>query len=97
MEKGPSCRDIVQKIKQLNDLIKRVLVLASKQYLPKTFETVTYLQMQNLREFEEHRNSFLNNRLAKVSRKRVERKTTLMQNDYVNRQIPRYVFKHALS
>lgn len=35
MEKGPSCRDIVYKIKQLNDLIKRVLVLASKQYLPK--------------------------------------------------------------
>lgn len=33
MEKGPSCRDIVQKIKQLNDLIKTVLVLASKQYL----------------------------------------------------------------
>lgn len=53
--------------------------------------------MQNLREFEEHRNSFLNNRLAKISRKKVERKTTLMQNDYVNRQIPRYVFKHALS
>lgn len=73
MEKGPSCRDIVYKIKQLNDLIKTVLVLASKQYLPK------------------------NIRLAKVSRKKVERKTTLMQNDYVNRQIPRYVFKHALS
>lgn len=35
MEKGPSCRDIVYKIKQLNDLIKTVLVLASKQYLPK--------------------------------------------------------------